>query len=626
MALIPVVGRKSWSSRILIFALYVILTIGAITMIYPFLIMLSTSVKSSIDVNNYDVYPKYLKSNSALFSKYVEIKYSGDIDAISSTYGQDIAQLEDVAPPQKTRLSNQQNLMVKDWNQFCKELPLSYKQANYGPIGFSPSKLLDVYREYLRKKFNNDINSLNRAYMEENASFEQVYTPFERPTKREWQPDSSAKMQDWLAFQKTLPADFLRTVGCDPLFGQFLKTSKYHGNISELNKAYGSSYSSFYDIHLPSRPPANPIALRQDWEDFVRNQLPFRYMEVSPKAVLSYRQFLSKRYSGDINRFNGLYKAHYASFNSVPLPHSAPAEGIALTDWMDFIAHSIPIEFIRPVNTEALYRETLLHKYGSLDAINRAYGTNFADTLEISPPYQLADWKYVIANRKGLIEHFLTRNYGLVISYILLHGRAVFNTAVYCFLIIITHLIVNPMCAYALSRYNLKYGYKILLFLLATMAFPAEVAMIPNFLLLKQFGMLNTYWALILPGMASGFSIFLLKGFFDSLPKELYEAGIIDGASEMRMFWKITIPLSKPIFAVIALQSFTAAYGAFMFAFLVCQNPKMWTMMVWLYELQITAPKYITMAALTVAAIPTLLVFIFTQNVIMRGIILPSYK
>ncbi len=92
------------------------------------------------------------------------------------------------------------------------------------------------------------------------------------------------------------------------------------------------------------------------------------------------------------------------------------------------------------------------------------------------------------------------------------------------------------------------------------------------------------------------------------------------------MFWQITVPLSKPIFAVIALQSFTYAYGTFMFAFLVCQNPKMWTLMVWLYELQITAPQYITMAALTLAALPTLLVFIFAQNVIMRGIILPSFK
>ena len=150
--------------------------------------------------------------------------------------------------------------------------------------------------------------------------------------------------------------------------------------------------------------------------------------------------------------------------------------------------------------------------------------------------------------------------------------------------------------------------------------------MIPNFLLLKHLHLLNTFWALILPGMANGYAIFLLKGFFDSLPKELYEAGIIDGASEATMFRKITIPMSKPIFAVIALQAFTGAYGALMYAMLVCQDSRMWTMMVWLYQLQASSPEYVTMAALTLAALPTLFVFIFAQNVIMRGIIIPSLK
>ena len=95
---------------------------------------------------------------------------------------------------------------------------------------------------------------------------------------------------------------------------------------------------------------------------------------------------------------------------------------------------------------------------------------------------------------------------------------------------------VNPLAAYALSRYRLSYTPKVLIFMLATMAFPAEVAMIPNFLLIKQLGLLNTFAALILPGLASGYFIFLLKGFFDSLPAELYEAASIDGASELRMF------------------------------------------------------------------------------------------
>jgi multiple sugar transport system permease protein len=172
----------------------------------------------------------------------------------------------------------------------------------------------------------------------------------------------------------------------------------------------------------------------------------------------------------------------------------------------------------------------------------------------------------------------------------------------------------------------LPYAYQVLLFVLATMAFPAEVAMIPNFLLLKDLGMLNTFYALVLPGVANGFSIFLLKGFFDSLPKELYEAGILDGATEIGMFRRITIPLSLPIFSVIALNAFTASYGAFLFAMVVCQDPKKWTLMVWLYDLQQSAPQYVIMAALTLASLPTLIVFMLAQKVIMRGIVLPSFK
>ncbi len=255
-----------------------------------------------------------------------------------------------------------------------------------------------------------------------------------------------------------------------------------------------------------------------------------------------------------------------------------------------------------------------------------AFGTKYASFADVAPPIYNADWYHVKTHGAAISKDFLTRNYSTVFGYVLLHGRAVLNTLIFVVAVITIHLIVNPMCAYALSRYNLPYAYKVLLFLLATMAFPAEVAMIPSFLLLKQFHLLNTYWALILPGMANGYAIFLLKGFFDSLPKELYEAGIIDGASEATMFRKITVPMSKPIFAVIALQAFTGAYGAFMYAMLVCQDPKMWTIMVWLYQLQTNAPQYVTMAALVVAAIPTLIVFIFAQNVIMRGIIIPSFK
>jgi multiple sugar transport system permease protein len=213
-----------------------------------------------------------------------------------------------------------------------------------------------------------------------------------------------------------------------------------------------------------------------------------------------------------------------------------------------------------------------------------------------------------------------------VLDYIALNGHALWNTALFCILAILTQLTVNPLAAYALSRYPIRASGKILLFLLATMAFPAEVAMIPSFLLLKDLGLLNTFAALVLPTAASGYMIYLLKGFFDSLPPELFESGQIDGAKESTMMFRIAMPLSKPVLGYLALMAFMGAYGAFLYAFLVAQDQRVWTLMVFIYQLQNTAPKAVMMAALTLAAIPTLFVFLIAQRAILRGIILPGEK
>ena len=214
------------------------------------------------------------------------------------------------------------------------------------------------------------------------------------------------------------------------------------------------------------------------------------------------------------------------------------------------------------------------------------------------------------------------------------------------------------------------------------MAFPPAVTMIPNFLLLRRFplwplvgagvaffvvlwlvgklmpklseiprvtiafcvatlvgwwvvptimgkatvSLLNTFAALIIPRMANGYFIFLLKGFFDSLPRELYEAADIDGASEFVKFWNITMALSKPILAVIALQAFKHAYSNFMMALIIIPDRSMWTLMVWVFQLQSMSHQSVVYASLVIAAIPTFLVFVFCQNIIIRGIVVPVEK
>jgi multiple sugar transport system permease protein len=191
---------------------------------------------------------------------------------------------------------------------------------------------------------------------------------------------------------------------------------------------------------------------------------------------------------------------------------------------------------------------------------------------------------------------------------------------------IATSLTINPLAAYALSRFRMRGTNKILIFLLATMALPAEVAMVPGFLLVRDLHLTDTFWALVLPGAANAFSIFLLKGFFDSLPQELYEAALIDGAGEFTLFTRITIPLSMPIIAVTLLSTVTHAYNLFMPAVMYLGDVSKWPIATKIYEINQVSAVGVGMAALVVSSNFPLLVFIFCQRIIMRGIILPSMK
>ena len=244
----------------------------------------------------------------------------------------------------------------------------------------------------------------------------------------------------------------------------------------------------------------------------------------------------------------------------------------------------------------------------------------------IGIPQKDLDYRDFLAEKNHWRKVFLTQNYQVVIDEILVNGRAIRNTLILVILSVVGTLLVNPMAAYALSRYRPKMTYQIILFCLVTIALPGEVTMIPVFLQLKEMGLLNTFGALVIPGLASGFSIFLLKGFFDSLPRDLYEAAELDGASEFTIFWLITMNLSRPILAVLALGAFTSAYGTFFYALILCPDPKMWTIMVYLFQLMQSVSPPILYAALILVSIPTILIFICCQNIILRGIVVPSEK
>lgn len=414
--------------------------------------------------------------------------------------------------------------------------------------------------------------------------------------------------------------------------------NQFGSDIAAYNAARGTTYTSFGEIPLASNErDASPLSAeqRQDREIFVREILNPLWIRLAPEAGVDWQAFLRVRH-GTIQTLNQLAGTSFSSFEKVPFSTELPDRGQLMIDWNAFLqgwqapesgeTFRVSMNSISLMDAQFLFRKFLDNRFQKPENFARHAGYPVRSFSEIAAPFGAADFETFQTEKDAIKWEFTVRNYRSVWGFLAVNGRGIWNTVIFCTLAVGAALIFNPLAAYALSRFKPPLTYKLLLFLMLTMAFPPMVTQIPVFLMLRQFDLLNTFAALILPGLANGYSIFLLKGFFDSLPRELYESSEIDGASEWVIFSQITMSLSKPILAVIALGAFTGAYSAFMFALLLCQDQKMWTIMVWLYQLQQRSGEGIVFASLLIAAVPTLLVFLFAQKIIMRGIAVPVEK
>lgn len=489
--------------------------------------------------------------------------------------------------------------------------PTDQNTLDLVPAYFSDPKILS--EKYIDDKYSGNVSLIAATRIGAGASTEEV-AAFERFLMQlpiDW----------WQAGFRTASTQVTSRLSLR--YQAWLRTR--YPTIQDLNRAYIEENVAFQTVSPPNelleRATWVPLPGKkiEEWQEF-KQTLPAEF-RIPMLAQRMWQEFLRSEFQNQIDRVPSLLRGEAKKFEEIafearlltdPTPPSFRLReqgggGMESDLIAKFVRERLPARYRNGQTVEDLW-QVFTGKQGAVMPI-AAYESRF-----------------VQENSAPMRREFAGRNYRYILDYILINGRAVWNTALFCLLAILTQLIVNPLAAYALSRYPIPAAGKILLFLLATMAFPAEVAMIPSFLLLKDLGLLNTFAALVLPSAASGYMIFLLKGFFDSLPRELYESGEIDGAKEVTLLWKIALPLSKPVLGYLALLAFMGAYGAFMYAFLVAQDQRMWTLMVWIYQLQAIAPKAVMMAALTLAALPTLVVFLLAQRVIMRGIVLPGER
>ena len=212
-----------------------------------------------------------------------------------------------------------------------------------------------------------------------------------------------------------------------------------------------------------------------------------------------------------------------------------------------------------------------------------------------------------------------------------------FLTVVYTLL----SLVITVLCAYPLSRPDLKFKSPLLLYILFTMYFSG--GMIPGYLNIKSLGLLDTFWVLVLPGMLSTYNMILMKSFFQSMPRELEESAYVDGANDLIVLVKITLPLSKAMLATIALFYVVSRWNGFMDAILYINDESMYTIQLRLRQLiqasQVSSmmeeipemkenliAETIKASCLVFSMIPVMIIYPWLQKYFVKGVMIGSVK
>lgn len=207
-------------------------------------------------------------------------------------------------------------------------------------------------------------------------------------------------------------------------------------------------------------------------------------------------------------------------------------------------------------------------------------------------------------------------------------GRWILNSFVVSLAVTIGQLITCSLAAYALSMLNFP-GKNLFFFVfLGTLMIPWEATIVPNYLTVVGLGWKDSYQGLVAPFLASGFGIFLLRQYFMTIPRELYEAAMLDGCSRTRYLWSILLPLSRPALGTLAVYAFLNTYNQYYWPLLVTDSPEWRTTQVGITAFKSTevALYNLQMAGTIIVMLPTLLLLVLGQKQLVRGLTAGALK
>lgn len=205
-------------------------------------------------------------------------------------------------------------------------------------------------------------------------------------------------------------------------------------------------------------------------------------------------------------------------------------------------------------------------------------------------------------------------------------GRYIFNTVFVAVTVVLGQLVIVSMGGYALSRLHFPGRDLIFKIFIGFMMLPGVVTLIPGFIILRSLGWIDTYMALIVPSLGNIWGMFLMRQYMLTLPNSLEDAARIDGASEFTVFWRIVLPLCKPVLATVATFTFLGTWKSFLWPLIVTRSKEMRMIEVGIamFSTQYTIDYPIQLAAATLSSIPLIVIYFLAQKWLLQGIKLSS--
>ncbi|MBX3141625.1 MAG: carbohydrate ABC transporter permease [Trueperaceae bacterium] len=225
-------------------------------------------------------------------------------------------------------------------------------------------------------------------------------------------------------------------------------------------------------------------------------------------------------------------------------------------------------------------------------------------------------------------QHLSLKNFQEVFRQQPLYWRYFVNSAVVALITVVSVLVTSSMAGYALAKFTYRGRNVIFLFILSTMMIPFEMRMVPLYVMVSDWHLTDTYLGLALPGLVGAFGIFLMRQFIASIPDDLTDAARIDGASEVGIFIRIILPLTKPALSALAIFTLVGSWEAFLWPLLIVDAESMRTLPL---GLALFAGRYLQrldlqMAASVMTVLPMVIVFFVLQRRFVEGITMTGLK